>query len=159
MALPSFDEHGNLPPGRHEADVDDVFKQLIGAYDDSATRTGIGAYWRTHRAAVAGLVPLHEQWLAGSFTTAKTDPADVDVVSVIDGPAYDELGTERQLVVRMLLAGHYTEQFWACDVYPLLTYPEGHQAHQASRLCGERWEDYFGHDRDGRERGFVVVPG
>ncbi len=59
MALPPFDEHGNLPAGRHEAVVDDVVERLVGA----------------------------------------------------------------------------------------------------SRLCGERWEDYFGHDRDGRERGFVVVPG
>lgn len=158
MALPGFDAAGNLPPGRHEADVDEVARRLVGGHEDSSTRSGICAYWRTHRLAVADLVPLHEQWLAGSFTTEKTDPEDVDVVTVIDGPAFDELPTERQLVVRMLLAGHYTQAFWNCDVYPLLAYPRGHQAHQATRLCGARWEDYFGHDRDGNERGFVVVP-
>lgn len=159
MALPAHDDAGNLPPGRHEATLEEVRARFVDAFPQSATRSGISAYWRTHREAVQELVGVTEQWLAGSFSTRKTDPADIDVVTVIDGPTFDGLSTGRRLAVRSLLAGHYTESFWNCDVYPLLTYPEGHQGFQASRITAERWLDYFGHDRDGRERGLVVVGG
>lgn len=157
MGIPAFDEHGNLPPGYHDASPDEVRAALVDAFGASRTRSAIYDRWLRHRDALRDLVAVDEQWLAGSFCSEKPDPADADVVSVLDGEAYDALPTHRQLLVQMLIAGHYTEDFWSCDVHPLLRYPEGHPGHAASLLVAERWVGYFGHDRDGRERGLVRV--
>lgn len=158
MPIPSFDDNGNLPPGRHAATVDQVRGALVERFPTSTTRGAIFRYWHDHRLALEELVEVHSQWLAGSFASDKTDPADADVVTILDGPAYDELPRHRQLVVKALIAGHYTEDFWNCDAYPVLAYPDGHPASAHSRIAAERWEDYFGHDRDGNECGFVEVP-
>jgi hypothetical protein len=157
MALPDFDEHGNLPPGRHEADDEAVRSALVDAFPSSRTRSGIDIYWQHHREALTDLVEVHFQWMAGSYVTDKLDPADADIVTVIDGPAFDDLPKHRQLMVRALMAGHYTESFWNCDAYPLAAYPEGHPGHSKYLIALERLEAYFAHDRDGRERGVVEV--
>ncbi len=157
VAIPEFDDSGNLPPGRHQATADDIRAALVDAFPTSRTRSGIFAYWTHHREALAELVPVHFQWLGGSFTSNKPDPADADIVTVIDGEAFDALPEHRQLLVRALVAGHYTESFWNCDSYPLASYPEEHPGHSKFLIALERLEAYFSHDRDGDERGLVEV--
>lgn len=159
MAIPEFDERGNLPPGRHEADLDEVRARFVVPFAQSASRSGIFEYWRHHRAALEELVPVDRQLLAGSFVSDKRDPADVDIITVIDGPAYDALPKHRQMLARMLIAGHYTEAMWLCDSHPVLSYPVDHPGHSRAVIGLERYLDYFGHDRDGSERGVVEVPG
>ena len=157
MPIPKFDDNGNLPPGRHTASVDQVYEALVARFPTSTTRGAIFRFWHDHRVALEEIVKVHSQWLGGSFASDKTDPADADVVTVLDGPAYDELPRHRQLVVKSLIAGHYTEDFWNCDAYPVLTYPDDHPGHSHFRIAAERWEDYFGHDRDGNDCGLVEV--
>lgn len=157
MTIPAFDDHGNLPPGAHEAADDELHDVLVAAFPRSRTRRLIYDYWLLHRAALQDLVEVERQLLAGSFTSDKPDPADADIITVIDGVAFDELPKHRQLLVRSLIAGHYTESFWNCDTHPVLRYPDDHPGHSRALLVFERITDYFGHDRDGRERGFVEV--
>lgn len=157
MAIPEFGDGGLLPAGRHEATVDEVRSALVEAFEESSTRAAIFSYWLDLREALAELVPVRSQWLDGSFTTDKLDPADLDLVSVIDGPAFDELPRHRRLLVASMIEGTYTEQFWSCDSNPLLRYPEGDLGHHASVVVAGRWESYFGHTRDGAEKGFLEV--
>lgn len=159
MPLPPFGDDGLLPPGRHPATVDEVRAALVDAFEGSATRAAIFGYWLDLRAALGELVPVRSQWLDGSFTTSKPDPADLDLVTVVDGPTFDELPRHRRLLVGSLIEGTYTEQFWSCDSNPLFRYPEGDLGHHASVVVAERWESYFGHTRDGDEKGFVEVEG
>lgn len=157
MPLPDFDTAGNLPPGRHEVTEEEIDERLVRAFTTSTTRTAIFQYWRQHRAALGELVAVRCQWLDGSFVTDKTDPADVDIVTVIDGPSFDRLPAHRRMLVASLIGGHYTEDFWSCDAYPVVAYPEDHVGHSKFRIARERWEDYFGHDRGGSATGFLVV--
>ena len=157
MPIPAFDDNGNLPPGRHVATVQEVREALVAAFPTSTTRGAIFRYWHDHRRALEEIVEVHCQWLAGSFASDKEDPADADVVTVLDGPAFDALPRHQRILVQSLIAGHYTEDFWNCDAYPMLAYPEDHHGHQHFRIAVERWEDYFGHDRDGNACGFVEV--
>jgi hypothetical protein len=157
MPVPAFGDGGLLPAGRHEATVEDVRAALVDAFEGSSTRAAIFSYWRDLREALGELVPVHAQWLDGSFTTDKPDPADLDLVTVVDGPAFDALPRHRRLLVASLIEGTYTEQFWSCDSNPLARYPEGDLGHHASVVVARRWESYFGHTRDGAEKGFVEV--
>jgi len=159
MAIPDFDQHGNLPPGRHEATVEEVRDRLVTPFEASATRGAIFEWWRHHRDALTELIEIRSQWLAGSFASDKPEPADVDVITVLDGPAYDDLPRHRQVLIRTLIAGHTTEALWGCDSYPLLTYPDDHPGAPASKMVGERYLDYFASDRDNHERGLVEVTG
>ncbi|MBA2530376.1 MAG: hypothetical protein H0V19_10550 [Euzebyales bacterium] len=157
MTIPRFNDAGNLPPGRHTATQDEIRAQLVDGFATSRTRSAIYEYWHHHLLALLDLAQIHHQWLAGSFTSDKPDPNDVDIVTVLDGPAFDDLPRHRQLMVRMLIDGHYTEDFWNCDAYPVLAYPQGTVGHNKYLVALERWEDYFGHDRNGDERGFLQV--
>src|SRR5690606_13179134 len=98
VAIPDFDQRGNLPPGRHRASAAEIRDSLVDAFPTSRTRSGIFAYWSHHRDALSELVPVHFQWIGGSFTSDKPDPADADIVSVIDGSAFDSLAPHQQLL-------------------------------------------------------------
>lgn len=159
MPVPPFNDDGLLPEGRHPATVEEVKAALVDAFEGSATRAAIFGYWLELRTALQELVPVHAQWLDGSFTTDKPDPADLDLVTVIDGPAFDELPRHQRLLVGSLIEGTYTEQFWACDSNPLALYPDGDLGHHASVVVKDRWDSYFGHTREGGVKGFVEVTG
>jgi hypothetical protein len=159
MAIPAFDDNGNLPEGPHDATPEEIRETLVDAFDGSLTRRMIFEWWRHHRAAVLEVIGISEQWLGGSFASDKPDPNDLDLVMVIDGPTFDNLPRHRQLLIRPLVAGNYTEEIWRCDTYPVFAYPEGHPARDAYRVAFRRWTEHFGHDRDGNPRGFVRVAG
>lgn len=96
MALPEMDAHGNLPPGRHEASVDEVRAALVDPFAGSHTRRAIFDWWTELRDALC------------------------------------ELGAFR--------------------------YPDGDAGQVPAHAMAALWSHHFGTDRDGNERGLVVVP-
>lgn len=159
LALPDFDDAGNLPEGHHAANLDEVEEAFVLAFPGSRTRRLIFDWWVQHRAALVDLCGIDEQWLGGSFVGDKEHPNDVDLVTVLDADSYDELADPRRLVVTSLVRGNYTEDFWRCDAWPIFTYEDHDQARDAAVLARGWFDDHFGTDRDGRSRGFVVVEG
>lgn len=71
--IPPFDKGGNLPPGIHEADWD----ELETRFSDSARRVELLAGLREALAALreAGCRTVY---IDGSFVTAKEEPGDFD---------------------------------------------------------------------------------
>jgi hypothetical protein len=159
MALPDFDDHGNLPPGRHRATLEETRSALVDPFPESHTRQAIFDWWCDLRAGLEDLGGFVEQWLAGSYVTSKQQPNDLDVVTVFDGPAFEAFPRHRQQVIQAMVAGHVTEALWRCDNYPVLHYPDDGPSAIAGRAVEGMWGQHFGQDRDGNERGFVVVAG
>ncbi len=157
MALPDFDEHGNLPPGRHEASVDEVRATLVDPFVHSHTRRAIFDWWTELRDALCELGGFTAHWLAGSFASEKDRPNDLDLVTVLDGPTFDDMPRHRRRMIQAAVAGHVTEELWRCDNYPLLVYPDDDAGAVPARAVQRLWTQHFGTDRDGNERGFVVV--
>lgn len=157
MGLPELDENGNLPPGRHAASVDDVRDVFVDPFERSSTRRAIFDWWTELRDALNELGGCQEHWLAGSFVSDKAQPNDLDLVTVLDGPAYDKMPRHRRKLIQAMVAGNVTEQLWRCDNYPLLHYPDGTAGHVPSRAAAALWTSHFGTDRDGNERGLLVV--
>lgn len=158
MALPETDQRGNLPPGRHEASVEDVRAAFVDPFSASHTRRAIFDWWTELRDALCELGGFEAHWLAGSFVSDKEQPNDLDLVTVLDGPTFDAMPRHRRQLVQAMVAGHVTEELWRCDNYPLLRYPDDDAAQQPARAVDRLWTQHFGTDRDGNERGFVVVP-
>lgn len=158
MSLPPFDDDGVLPQGGHAATPEELYTRFVVDFPSSATRFSIHDFWQRHREALQDLLPVHGQWIDGSFASDKTDPADADIVSFIDGPAFDALPRHRQLLVRQLLLGTHTEALWRCDSHPVVVYPDDHPGHRHSELAMRWWRRYFGSRRDGSPKGWVEVP-
>jgi len=157
MALPEMDARGNLPPGRHKASVDEVRAALVDPFAGSSTRRAIFDWWTELRDALCELGALEAHWLAGSFVSDKEQPNDLDLVTVLDGPTFDAMPRHRRQLVQAMVAGHVTEALWRCDNYPLVRYPDGDAGQVPARAVATLWTQHFGTDRDGNERGFVVV--
>src|SRR5690554_2523543 len=114
MPIPDYVD-GLLPAGRHRATPEEVHARLVEPFTDSTTRSAIVTFWEDRRAAITELVDVVAEWLDGSFTTDKRDPADIDLMTIIDGSSFDELPRHRRQVVASLVAGTTTEDFWSCD--------------------------------------------
>jgi hypothetical protein len=85
MAIPAFDEHGNLPPGVHEATWGEVIDRFGGSVERQRLLAGL-------RSALDLLAACgcHRAWLDGSFVTdveqvEGRSPGDVDVCWEITG--------------------------------------------------------------------------
>lgn len=158
VGLPDFTAQGLLPSGVHDATVDDVHESLVAAFDGSVSREPIFRWWREHRAALDFICPVAEQWVDGSFVTAKPDPADIDIVTVFDGEDVDALPVFKQVLLRYLLNGADTKNPWLCDSYVIVRYPEGDVRFQQTQDSTSYWTGWFGHTSDGVEKGYVRVP-
>lgn len=87
--IPAFDSSGNLPPGIHEADWDDIHARL-----------GRGAR-RQHLLCLVlpALTALRDAgcgavYLAGSFVSAKDAPSDIDIL-------WDTAHVDRATLIRL----------------------------------------------------------
>lgn len=91
MAIPAFDEHGNLPPGVHEATWDEIADRFDGTPERQRLLSAL-------RAALDLLAAYgcRRAWLDGSFITdveaaEGRSPRDVDVCWDLAGVDLDRL--------------------------------------------------------------------
>lgn len=85
MALPALVD-GALPIGRFPATLAEVSAMWVDdpQFAGSATRRAIWAEFLLGTSALKRVVKLHAMWIGGSFTTAKLDPGDIDVVYLVN---------------------------------------------------------------------------
>lgn len=80
MALPDFNDQGDLPEGLHEATLADV---LVRFGPGSEARQGATVVLKQIHELVTATGKLDRFVIFGSYITAKPDPHDVDVVLVM----------------------------------------------------------------------------
>jgi len=78
-ALPAFDEIGNLPPGIYQVSL----QEIVSRFCQGEARE----HWGHVLQEILGLARITEQleamYIFGSFVTAKTAPADLDLFLVM----------------------------------------------------------------------------
>lgn len=155
MALPGFDANGLLPTGRHVATEAEVQVALVDSFPASVRRPFVFQRWRLHRATLANLIDVHEQWLDGSFAEDKVDPNDIDLVTIYDGSSYDAMTAEERVLPDSLMYGHWTEQFWKCDAFGVGMYAPGHPMWGACQQAIDYWHNWWSHTRPNDPRGYL----
>lgn len=88
MAIPEFDEVGQLPPGVHIASREEVRERFGGTVRRQELLAGL-----ERALALLAEVGCRRVWLDGSFVTASASPGDIDL-------AWDSAGVERREVLR-----------------------------------------------------------
>ncbi|MFJ3954266.1 DUF6932 family protein [Streptomyces libani] len=98
--IPTWREHGFLPPGRYRVGPEDAYALLVDAerFRDSRTRRslweGLEAYLsrffdleERHRQVAGEVRLIHSLWLGGSFVSTKVDPGNIDLTVLTDDAA------------------------------------------------------------------------
>jgi len=144
MALPDFDQAGDLPPGVYRGTMSEVVKRF-GALQDQRGRC---TQHLLHIYALAQATEhLRRFIIFGSYVTSKPDPKDVDVILVMDdGFRLEDCSSEaRGLFDHAVAQARYGASiFWM----------------RPGLLIGERMEDFISYwqiKRDGSQRGIVEV--
>jgi hypothetical protein len=144
VPLPQFNDFGDLPPGFHQATLDEVVGRFSGgtARRDACTQRLIHVVDLPRRTG-----QLQRLIVFGSYITAKLEPNDVDIILVMrDSFRLQECPTESAgLFDHALAQARYGASiFW---IRPAL-------------LIAEALEDFVGYwqvKRDGEKRGIVEI--
>ena len=143
----AFDDLGNLIPyeiiaiSLHDFEENFVFnehrKQLFETYlQIIIDLKAIGIEHFTH-------------WINGSFTTLKTSPNDIDIVTLIDYSLYYTF--EKELLA---LKKRYE---YSLDFYFLIDYPKGHKNNIRTQFDKTEWRFLFSTDRRKKSKGFISI--
>ena len=139
--IPPFDKRGNLPPGIHEADWD----ELQTRFNDSPRRAKLLAGLREALLALRD-AGCRTAYIDGSFVTAKAEPADFDA-------CWEAAGVDASLLDPVLLdlAPPRTAQKerFSGELFPA--------SHVAEPQSGARFLDFFQRDRDGEPKGIIQI--
>ena len=143
MALPAFNEEGDLPPGVHLATLQEIFQRFgQGTIQRRAVAERLN---RIYQLAVS-TGQLARIVVFGSFVTKKTDPRDVDIVLLMED-AFDLAsitGEAANVFQHMEADAHFgASVFWSC---------------RSGAIGGEqRMIEYWQARREGGQRGIVEI--
>jgi hypothetical protein len=146
------------PPCLHEATVAEVRETFVEGFPDSHTRPAIWTQYEVHQ---RGWLPLlgevsREQWMDGSFTTAKTDPNDIDVVTFLPTEELTALGQLERVRAGRMLRWPTTARQERCHAFIVPIAPEGTPEAATSLAIRAFFLKWFG---QGRVRGRECAKG
>jgi len=160
VPIPPFDATGRLPFGRHITDVLEVERRLVAPFALSITRRGIYRGWRSRRQAIAALVPrINQEWVSGSFASSKRDPGDVDVVIFLEVADIDTLEIVEKQELTALVVGNAPRLRFGTHSFICPVSAPSHPEHAKHLHLRGYWDDWWSHDKNGNECGYLDVRG
>lgn len=109
MSIPAFDPAtGRLPPGRYLCTLAEVEQQFVASpwATGCARRQQVWSDFHDSTGLYRDIEPNLPTavWIAGSFTTQKPDPDDIDLAYLLDGDVYEGLSKNAKRKVDRLSA-------------------------------------------------------
>ncbi len=131
-------------------------------FSGSATRTALYRDWRVRREDIFAIAVPDYEWVDGSFVSLKRDPADIDVVTFIDGAVIEALSVDdrKRLLEPFLAVNHLgTKLATGCDGYLVIVRPVGHPERSTYESWADYWNRWWSQDRAGVAKGYLDVRG
>ena len=138
--IPPFDDRGNLPPGMHEADWDELEEMFGGSARRAQLLSGLREALFALRSA-----GCRTAYLDGSFVTAKEEPGDFDACWDIEGVDADLLDP---ILLDLAHPRAAQKGRFGGELFP---------AQAPADSSGALFLDFFQHDRDGNAKGIVKI--
>lgn len=104
--------------------------------------------------AVSTALISSEIWVDGSFLTQKVDPADVDLVVVVQSASWPGTGQQRHVMGRVAQKDFGSPP---CDSYVLVEYPSSHKHYPETELMRAYWIKQFCFSRNEEMKGLAVI--
>jgi hypothetical protein len=155
--IPGFYEHGVVPPGRYPATVDEIEQRFVVTFPTSLTRKDIFDGWRRRREELLDIIPIEQEWVDGSFVTAKRDARDLDVVVFLDGATHDALPEADRKRIRILTVGIEPRLRFGCHSFAVAVWPLGHPHRPGYEQASGYWDRQWSRDRTAPEKGYLDV--
>jgi len=133
-------------------------QEFVTSFPSGSSRHRLFRGYLAHRAGLAALIPILSQWVDGSFVSAAESPADIDVVTFMDGTVYDGLPLGVRHVIASLVPGRQTVPAFGCDSYGIFVYPAEHRDFARYASARLYWTSQWAKDRSGTPKGFIEVP-
>jgi len=94
------------------------------------------------------------QWIDGSYTTNKTDPSDIDLVTHIDGVRVGESMAYAEEIIR-LVDEEYCKREYFCHPFFLPIFPQTDIRYPITQRWLNYWSKWFGSSRENKKKGFI----
>lgn len=153
----SFDQYGNLTPyTRICLTLPQLVTHFVDAFPESATRFVLHDHFMNYIVDLSRLLdqPI-QQWLGGSFISAKLNPNDIDCVNLI---AFNE-GLEQHvnLLIPYLMIGGSSDKYHV-DGHLIAIYPLTDERYEAITVPSiTYWQAFLMNDRQNNPRGIVEL--
>lgn len=158
-----FNEIGNLKPNKYEITFNEAREFFVDSFVESETRqrnwTGFCNFLQM--LIDLGLTEM-QVWVDGSFVTNKLNPNDIDCVIYIKPEIINSISNENQenLYKKFSKQGnekahveYFTDPYILLDVTNTPCFP-GYKEWCDNKIY---WENWWGHDRNNNEKGFLVL--
>lgn len=156
----SFDLRGHLMPYEKISMSLQSFQSVfVDSFEEESTRHKIFTdYLRYLDDFQREITTDFVQWINGSFVTRKSNPGDLDLVTIIDHKVFQEKEQLIEDCYRLLGA----KQSYGIDAYTVRRYPQDHPKHTIFRNELVYWNHWFSHSKKNRakktfEKGFIEL--
>lgn len=159
IMIPDFDSNGNLPPGIVVTNATEIEEHCVLNFNGSSTRARIFDGYVNYCKELVSLNICSKQWLNGSYTTNKNDPADIDIINHLDANKLDELDEAGQDTYwRVTDKTRIKSEFMCHILATIVVYTsESPEDYVASVREIEFWKKYLGHDRNNNPKGILEI--
>jgi len=151
-----FAESGYLPPGCYPAILREYKHRFVTEFPESDTRDIIYSDFMGYAGFLYSYKIIIEKWMGGSFTSAKLNPKDIDMVVLYDGLKYDGHPEQNDFDELFLKYDRYQVLFHHTIYIPV--YPETDERYNLTSAEMHAWKDFFSTDKSKTiKRGLVIL--
>ena len=151
-----FDSNGNLIPyDKLKFDLEILKQTFVNDFPSSSTRQQLFEGLNRYRNEFFEEVNSNFiQWIGGSFVTKKLDPLDIDLANLI--PFNEKMDLDIERLIPFLTVGGSVDVY-GIDGYLIPIYESGDERFENTQLRLKYFNDWFGHDRNDNQKGFVEI--
>ncbi|MDN7012654.1 hypothetical protein FGW20_06295 [Methanoculleus sp. FWC-SCC3] len=151
--IPDFDNFGNIPPGIYCPDLAEFKDRFVVDFPSSVTRPSLYTDFVNFSMMVASFKVADIQWVAGSYTSSKVDPDDVDLV--IHFNAEEFKSRDETMNFAMTTDPDQVKNIYNCHLFLIPMYPLASPKHAQGINMSAYWRKWFEKDRADRPRGLI----
>nr|WP_320161474.1 hypothetical protein [uncultured Methanoregula sp.] len=153
--IPAFNEYGNIPVGEHEASLPEFKIRFVSEFNSSSTRNDLYTNYINYNVLLSTFNVAKKERVVGSYTSAKVDPTDVDLIVYIDALLLIQCHEEHNLWNN--LNEDMIHDTYKCHTFLVFIYPEDDPRYEHALHVREHWEKWFSKDRSDRPRGAISL--
>lgn len=145
-----FDDKGYLKPyERITINIEEFEEFFIKNFEPDSTRREIYESYKNFLFDFRKEInPSFIQWINGSFVTNKTNPNDIDFVTLIDHNIYQK----KRNVIDNRFRLKNAKEIYNVDAYTVEIYPEDHPKHSISKIDLVYWNNWFSKTKKNRAK-------